>query len=225
MRYHLDTIPVWDALGSDSECFLCDLSARAEAAYLDSFLGASVMEPAVRIEVNEKGFCARHFAKMLPMQNRLGLALMTHTHLKQTLEELKQPGPAAKRGLFGRAEAAARAETCVLCDRLAETMARYRYTALHLWKTDPEFRRKLLASKGVCLPHYRALLGEAEAALGGKAQEFRDALYKVERENLDRIEKEIEWFTLKFDYRNADKPWGASKDAPDRAIGKLRGRV
>ena len=45
-----------------------------------------------------------------------------------------------------------------------------------------------------------------------------------ERSNLDRLAQELEWFTLKFDYRNADKPWGTSRDAPERAINKLRGR-
>ena len=48
-------------------------------------------------------------------------------------------------------------------------------------------------------------------------------LAAMELENLKRVESELEWFTLKFDYRNADKPWGNSKDAPDRAINKLMG--
>ena len=30
--------------------------------------------------------------------------------------------------------------------------------------------------------------------------------------------------TLKFDYRNKDKPWGNSQDAVERAINKLRGK-
>lgn len=37
------------------------------------------------------------------------------------------------------------------------------------------------------------------------------------------MEKDIEWFTLKFDYRNQDKPWGDSKDAVERTVNKLRG--
>jgi hypothetical protein len=31
-------------------------------------------------------------------------------------------------------------------------------------------------------------------------------LYELQRRNMERVEKELEWFTLKFDYRNADKP-------------------
>ena len=43
------------------------------------------------------------------------------------------------------------------------------------------------------------------------------------RQNRARMEKDIEWFTLKFDYRNQDKPWGDSKDAVERTVNKLRG--
>ena len=34
----------------------------------------------------------------------------------------------------------------------------------------------------------------------------------------------MEWFTLKFDYRNQDKPWGNSKNALERTVNRLRGR-
>ena len=48
-------------------------------------------------------------------------------------------------------------------------------------------------------------------------------MYKRQtRDNLSRMEKDIEWFTLKFDYRNQDKPWGDSKDAVERTVNKLR---
>lgn len=225
MRYHLDTIPVWDALKQDSECFLCALAQKAEADYVDNFLGASVMEPAVRIEVNQKGFCARHFSQMLAMKNRLGLALVTHTHLQEAMKA-DTPQPPQKKGLFSRREAPENpaAETCIICDRLQNTMDRYLYTAIHLFNTDGEFKETFLASKGVCMPHARALIRMAgENLAADKAKAFCDALNELQQKNLERVEKELFWFTQKFDYRNADKPWGNSKDAPERAILKLRG--
>lgn len=36
-------------------------------------------------------------------------------------------------------------------------------------------------------------------------------------------EKDLEWFTLKFDYRNQQKPWGNSRDALERTVNRLRG--
>jgi hypothetical protein len=96
---------------------------------------------------------------------------------------------------------------------------------LHLYKTDVEFRRVLEGGKGLCLPHYQQLSRMAGEELGGeKGQAFQKMLYELQRRNMERVEKELEWFTLKFDYRNADKPWGESKDAPERAILKLRGK-
>lgn len=228
MRYHIDTIPVWDAYKADSECPLCDLRAKSEQSYLENFLGASVMEPDVRVEVNAKGFCASHFSKMIGMKNRLGLALMTHTHLQATIKGLSAPA-AQKAGLFAKKTAYSADghpdDTCVLCERLDNTMDRYLYTVLYLWKTDADFQRAFSGSKGVCLPHYQALccmaLRELDAA---RAKAFVDFLYALQKENMERIEKELSWFTLKFDYRNADKPWGDSKDSLERAINKLRGK-
>lgn len=226
MRYHIDTIPVWDAFKQDSECPLCDLYKNSEAGYLDSFLGASVMEPDVRIEVNRKGFCAKHFSMMLPMKNRLGLALVTHTHLKEAMQA-DSARPPKRGGLFSRRSAPEEpaGETCIVCDRLENTMNRYLYTVLHLFESDAEFRKVFLASKGLCMPHAQALVTMAgESLSAAKAEAFCTQLDALQKQNLARVEQELFWFTQKFDYRNADKPWGNSKDAPERAIIKLRGR-
>ncbi len=231
MRYHIDTIPVWDAYKENSECPLCDLHAAQEQGYLESFLGASVMEPDVRVEVNEKGFCAHHFARMLGMQNRLGLSLMTHTHLLTVIDGMKAAAPAknGRNGLFGHKKSAptdeAARETCILCERLGNTMNRYLFTVLHLWRTESAFKDMLAKSKGHCQPHHESLTRMARAEMGAAdAEAFLGMLSALQRENLARIERELWWFTQKFDYRNADKPWGESKDAPERAILKLRGK-
>ncbi len=165
---------------------------------------------------------------MFARKNRLGVALMAHTHLQETMKDISVP-QARRRGLFKRGdsaveEAPALDASCVLCERLDYTMNRYLYTVLHLWKTDTAFRETLEASKGLCLPHYRRLLKMAGETLSAKdAADFSQMLERIEKENLARIEKELEWFTLKFDYRNGDKPWGTSRDSLQRAINKLRG--
>jgi len=207
MREHIDTIPVWDSFRMGGECPLCDLRHKTETGYLEYFLGASVMEPAERVEVNKNGFCTHHFAQMFAMQNRLGLALMVHTHLKTRIPNIKPKKKAEKT-----------AQSCILCDRLANTMARYFYTTFYLWQHDKAFRKVFSESKGFCLPHYTELMD-----IGNKNEVFTNELFHVEQENLNRLEQELEWFTLKFDYRNQDKPWGNSKDALERTIHKLVG--
>lgn len=226
MRYHIDTIPVHDAFEKGGECPLCDISLALEQSYLEYFLGGSVMEPAVRVEVNEKGFCGDHLQAMLAMQNRLGLALMMHTHMSQKIDEMDASLPQKRGGLFARGKEAKQGDGgCMLCERIEASMERYLYTVLHLWNTEAEFRKKLEGSKGLCMPHYRRLQGMAAAELpAGKLESFQQMLKALQKENMRRVEGELEWFTLKFDYRNGDKPWGNSKDALERAIVKMRGK-
>ena len=216
MKQHIDTIPVLDAYRSDCECPLCVLHKKHEEEFVDVFLGASVMEPDRRVEVNEKGFCRRHFKMMFDAGNRLGLALMTDTYMKRTIEKLSQSAKRAaqigeeegKKSLIARVgrkngdivtvadEVAAMADKCIFCEK----------------------------SKGFCLDHYAQVLKAAPEQLSGKdLQAFIDLVTRVEMENLERVEKDLEWFTRKFDYRNKDKPWGNSQDAVERSVNKMRG--
>ena len=242
MRYQLDTIPVWDAYKAGGECPLCSLRTLSEEAYGEGFLGDSVMEPATRVQVNALGFCGRHFAMMRTKKNRLGLGLITHTHLQDVIAGLEETlkaleaaetdgTPGSLSGFFHAHTAKppaervrARIARCILCERLDFTMRRYAYTLVHLWQSDPEFRRLFAGSKGLCLPDMALVMEVAGATANKKKRRaFFAALSKLQRENLSRIEKELAWFTQKFDYRNQDKPWGNSRDAVERAIGKLRG--
>lgn len=247
MKQHIDTAPIWESYKQDCECPLCLLNAKVENANVDYFLGESVMEPDQRIEVNQKGFCAHHFKMMYDAGNRLGLGLMTHTYMKESIKSLKKhaqqmkAAAAAEAGkpIFKRigpnkgGEMASVAgeildteKKCVLCERLRNNMERYIYTILYMYKHEPEFPKLFAESKGMCLKHYAETLEMAPKHLSGeKLREFVDTLVDKEMENFDRLEKEIEWFTLKFDYRNDDKPWGNSRDAVKRSINKLRHHV
>lgn len=247
MKQHIDTAPIWGVYKEDCECPLCLLNAKVEESNVGYFLGESVMEPDQRIEVNQKGFCSRHFKQLYDAGNRLGLGLMTHTHLKETLRQLqahtkqlkeaaaeeagkpiyKRIGP--KKGM-SIVESAARISDfsgkCVLCERLEDNMNRYIYTVLYMYKHEAEFPKLFAQSKGMCLKHYRETLAMAPKHLSGDLlKQFVDTLADLQVENFERLEKEIEWFTLKFDYRNEDKPWGNSRDAVKRSINKLREQI
>lgn len=246
MRYHIDTIPVWDAVKLDGECPLCALRRRNELIDVDRFLGGSVMEPDTRIRVNEKGFCPRHQVMLYAQKNHLSHALMMHTHLKETMKKLtpvlnnaraaaqksagtpvikRMVGKSAGKEDMGQAVSDLRSltTTCILCESIEENTRRYAYTLLHLYKTDSAFRKAFAASKGVCLPDMALLMEMAQEALSGQvlADFIEDLCAAVER-NLVKLEGDIEGFTLKFDYRNADKPWGDSRDALERTVNKMR---
>lgn len=239
MQYHLDTIPVWDAMEQETACPLCALYKKCEESEIDRSLGGSVMEPDSRIRMNETGICDRHHQQLFDMKNRLGHALLVDSHSKELLKKLDGfekliPAEKPKKILFGGSKTdsiLALAEafeklttTCVICEDIESHMNRYLYTFIHLWKTDTAFRKKWEASKGVCLPHAVQLLRHADKHLNPiNQQAFAQGLLKLVKENLSQDEKDLEWFTLKFDYRNQDKPWGNSRNALERSINRLRG--
>ncbi len=251
MKYHLDTIPVWDAYRAEGECPLCILEDQSEKSNIASFLGGSVMEPDVRTEVNKRGFCPRHNELLYNAQNRLGLALMTHTHVLETNREMKErtdqleqvlqnPGKASiplLKKLAGKRSAQEEAihafsdwmrqhrDHCMICDRTRDALNQYVYTILHLWEQDPEFRKTMTDSKGFCFSHLPLVLDMATEYLSSKKQrDFLKDLLPVQSRNMDRLEQELQWFTRKFDYRNQDKSWGNSRDALPRILQKLTGK-
>lgn len=235
MQYHLDTIPVWEALEKDSPCLFCQLHNKMEEQAVERSLGGSVMEPDERVRVNATGICGKHHQQLFMMKNRLGHALMTDTRTMEVVSQLekleKKAAAPAKKGLFSKADDSSIAAQlrkmisgCVICQEVDSHMMRYYYTFIHLWKTDSSFRRKWEASKGLCIPHAACLAEMAERQLSGsKLTEFNKALIHQLKTALAEDEADLNWFTLKFDYRNHDKPWGNSRDALERTANRLRG--
>ena len=240
MKYTLDTAPVLDVYKENCECPLCRLRILSEDSYIESMLSSAYMEPEYRLRTNEIGFCNRHFELMYNRRNRLGVALMTHTHMQEVIKSVEAmlgSGSLKKTGLFsalrGKGDSGAdslpkkiraRVDGCFICEQMGNSIDRYAYTIAQLYFTNNDFKAMFDQSKGFCLPHLALVLEMAEKTLSAdQLSKFKDAVTAVEIPNLKRIESELEWFTLKFDYRNNDKPWGNSKDAPERAINKLMG--
>jgi len=248
MRYHIDTIPVWDAMKLDGECLLCALERKTELGEAERYLGASVMEPDTRVQVNKKGFCRHHHAMLYGMSNRLGHALMLESHMIEIREKTekiwkKMDGAAETLkgiGLAGKlsgkakgaeaivresaAELAEMAGSCLMCETIEENMQRYLHTFFHLYQNDTDFRTRFSNGKGLCLPHTARLLEAAEKELGPKELgELITTLTRVQKENLDRMQEDISWFIKKFDYRFEKESWGNSKDAVERTVNKVRG--
>ncbi len=248
MKYHIDTIPIWDAAKLDGECLLCALERKTELGEAERYLGASVMEPDVRIRVNERGFCRKHHAMLFTMSNRLGHALMLESHMIENRERLEKSWKNLEKAgeqlsastlgdkLNGKAKAAKEqviqeakkiqemAGACVMCETIQDNMLRYLHTFFHLYKNDGEFRRKFLEGKGLCIPHMGQLLEVAAEELSVRELgDFIKALSEMERKNLDRIQEDISWFIKKFDYRFEKDDWKNSKDAVERTVNKTRG--
>ncbi|NLX71544.1 MAG: hypothetical protein GX024_11795 [Clostridiales bacterium] len=248
MKYHIDTIPVWDAYHQESECPLCILEHNLEKNYVESFLGASVMESDTRIQVNRSGFCPHHFKLLYDAQNRLGLALMTHTHLKEligkferqskaVLDAAEQKSSSIIDNIFGRnkdfSEALSEFEEwiitqhgqCLICDRISNTMNRYAYTTLYLWDTDSEFKKTFNSSRGFCLNHLALTIKIARETMSSKKQALWLAdVIPLQIKFFHNLDHELSLFINKFDYRKKDKPLGSAKDSLPRTLQKLTGK-
>ena len=86
------TIPVNDAFNVQDGCPFCRMYKTLEDNELDIILGASMMEPDIRIETNKLGFCREHYEKMFGMKNRLSLALMLESHLDELIKGVSGGG-------------------------------------------------------------------------------------------------------------------------------------
>lgn len=253
MKEKIYTIPVTDAFSVDCECPLCILEKKLEDDAIEYSLGASLMEPDHRQVTNELGFCRTHFEAMYNKQvNRLGLALMIDTFLQEKTSSMKKSFEDKIKLLEQDAEAGIVKNiskklsskqtnteklvsefvseldkihnSCAICSKLEHTMDRYVDVIFYLYFNEPEFREIFESKKGFCLKHLRLLLSSTKKYLNtSQSAKFTKCIMEMQLNNLDRIEKEVDWFTKKFDYRYNDAPWENSKDAVQRSIQKIRG--
>ena len=87
------TIPVNEAFDKSLAdpacgCPFCTLYKKLQSDNLDIILGASMMEPDIRIKTNKLGFCGKHYSMMFEKKNRLGLALMLESHLDELRDDI-----------------------------------------------------------------------------------------------------------------------------------------
>lgn len=223
MNYHINTIPIWDSFKKGEECPLCTLQGEVDKQLVGQYLNEAVMEDDYRANVNKRGFCREHFVKLYSGENKLGLALQTHTRLLHLLKKLK-PADSVKAAKSAADTIRKELDTCTICEVVGFNMNRYYETVPKMFRHEPEFKKLLLSGKGFCLNHYAHLLENASHA-GSESKEFISGISQMELENLDRLQGELEYFTEKFDYKNTDKPWGNSKDSLPRSINKIHGMI
>ncbi len=227
------TIPVNErfeecAAKEEPSCPFCALYNSLEEDELDLILGASMMEPDVRIKTNELGFCKTHYDMMFVRKNRLGLALMLESHLHEKLKAVEGGGLSDKLhpGEGTIKELDRLGSSCYVCDRIGHNFKLMIETAVMLWERDESFRPKMSSQKCFCLPHYKMMLETAKARLQKKLfAEFYGVVSGIESEYMSSLSEDVSWFCKKFDYRYNDEPWGNAKDAVPRALNFLSGDI
>ena len=234
MKEQLYTIPVNDAFNEPCECPLCKIYDNLEQESIDFMLGPSYMEDDIRMETNKTGFCTKHIKQLYDRQNRLGIALMLHTHMEHTGEHIEKMAiscNSSKKSLFGKKEKSPLIDyikeienSCYICNRIENVFDRYIKTVIHCYTHDDDFKKKFNESKGFCTKHYGMLYEYAEKTLNSSAlNNFISDLNDIYINNFKRVTDELEWFIDKFDYKNENEPWKNSKDAIQRSILKTNG--
>lgn len=219
------TIPVNEAFDESGSCPFCRMRKKLEENEIELILGASMMEPDIRIQTNEKGFCAEHFEQMYRAQKRLPLALMLESHLDQIKKECATPKLTLKDKLVTVSEHTdSFAKGCYVCDRVEFHWSKMFETACLLWEMDIEFRKKMEKQTYFCLPCYTRFLRTAKLYISKKKlPDFLDAAQGVEIKYLEELKNDVSHFCKKFDYRYQKEPWGNAKDSVERAIRFLSG--
>ncbi len=228
----LEISKVHDAYALPGECPVCGLMQAAEETYLLSFQHSRVMEPNVRVKTNESGFCPEHYRKLYARENKLGLALVVHTHLVEKLQPLKaaieaaaRPGRHEKERMDDAVSLLTRLrDACFLCALLKEDRDRYCFTILYLWDRDPEFLPVFRASRGFCLPHFGDMCGAAQRSLrADRREKWMQEAAPLMTGSLERLEREVLAFTQL--HRDSNRSLGTEEErtALARTLQKLAG--
>ena len=223
------TIPVNEAFEKvekkpECGCPFCVLYKKLQSDEIDIILGASMMEPDIRIKTNEEGFCLSHYNIMLGKRRMLGMGLMLESHLAEV--EKRVDG----KTLFGNKPSASvealseLEESCYVCGRINKNLTAMISTAVYLWETSDDFRKRFASAPYFCLPHYKRMIDYASKKMPKKIfRDFYEAAHGIEKNYVTELQKDVSWFCKKFDYRYDEEPWYNSKDSVARSVKFLSG--
>ena len=226
------TIPLTEALDEQCDCMFCFLEDKLEREQIEYALGAAMMEPDFRILSNEKGYCRHHIGMMARAKKALHLALVLDTRCDEVIKQLKAVDFSTKGGLFKKEKSVAEKlsevvtkldSTCLVCERIEHTMEKFTNTFWYLYGKEPDFRKRFLESKGVCMHHFAKLLKALENVSGSKKDAFAKELYDLQMKALEHEKCEVHGFTKQFDYRSDKGEWKVARDAHLNCAARLSG--
>lgn len=229
MREDITSLPVSEVFEPRDGCPVCRMRDMLEQSITDYVTGAAMMEPDVRIETNEQGFCFPHYQMLLKKQQSSGRSpdagkpvggrwksrCMTH---RLPLWLQRQNGQTADKPLH----------SCFVCRQVDWAMERMLQTVCRLWEREEDFRKLFSEQPHLCLPHFSQLSATAAAHMGKKnAPDFIRQAADLSRNYLKKLRGDVTHFCQMFDYRNngGDADWGNSRDSIERAIRWLTSRV
>ena len=226
MKETICTIPINDIFGIKDGCPFCRMEAMLEQQYVQFITGDAMMEPSIRIETNEKGFCHRHFSQMTEKGQKLPNALILESHLQEILDKY-MPKKAKGKPDKKRLEAIKKElSTCYVCDRIKADMHHFMATIFVEWAKSGEFHKLYNEQPFICLKHYSFVMDCATGKNGISSKQISDFYAEttaLAKNYLEALKEDITHFCSMFDYRNQDGDWKNSKDSIERSIEFLTG--
>ncbi len=223
MQYHISTGLIVKHFEENCGCPLCTIEKIVETNICRELLADGCMDDDVRKEVNEKGFCQKHFEQLFEMPSKLGLALQMTTRMntifKKAFYQPKNLREAKKQSQILIEEQ----NKCIVCDYTEKEMVKYYKTIAQLHSNEAQFRDLFENCQGFCLKHYAKLLQYANYA-GFSSKTYLDSLYNLEYNRLKVSVELLQSFANRHDYRNLGKPLGEAATALPRIKSDLFGK-
>lgn len=228
MRDDICTIPVSEVFEENDGCPICRMYRTVEERIIKYIMGDAMMEPDVRIETNRLGFCPDHYQKMLSRRGRLQLALMLETHIKEIHSEVFEPklfnSPQKKAEKCENIE-----KNCFICSKIEWGVSRMFETIYRCYENEGDFRKMFNSQSNFCMPHYERLIKGIDKRKNPRyGKEMADNLTRITADYLKTLCEDTSKYCSMYDYRrssNQNADWGNSKDAPERTVAFLSGKL
>ena len=206
MRESILTIPVNEVFEPKEGCPICRMRDTVEEHICEYIMGAAMMEPDVRMETNELGFCLTHFEMLMQQNNRLSLGLMLNSYLENARKNIFE-----KKSLFFSKTAKQRKsaeieQTCFVCSKVQWGIDHMLETVFTMYLKDPKFKNLFKAQEYICVPHYNMLnIKASEKLQKADLASFTADLDKLLEDYIKQLNSDVNDFCNSFDYRNAGK--------------------
>ncbi len=226
MKQDITTIPISEVLEQTDGCFVCRMRKMLEKRALEYASGSAMMEPDVRIKMNDLGFCAYHFKKMDETSGRLPFGLVLKSHIEHIESKVSSGNMNAKKAEKAAYKCADINSTCFVCDKIEWAMSRMIKTFFKKYADERDLRNMFASQQFMCLPHYSLLLEEGKKELNKKTyEEFCSTAGDMLKKYLKTLEEDVTVFCNMFDYRNSggDVDNSRGEGAISRAIEFLGG--
>jgi hypothetical protein len=216
---HIGFFDVLEAFQQAKGCALCELEARGIRRYLESLLYENVNDVGVRADLaKSRGYCRLHAHMLLEFQDGLGTAILYRDQAMMFLDFLKSlNGLPAKLLRRKMPEEWGIAALCPAC-RIAAGSRECHLSTLVEHLGDPDLRKAIEASPGLCVPHLLPALRQAQDASS------REYLASLHVDKFQQLADDLAEFDRKHDYRFSREPWGKERDSWIRAINMMAGR-